>query len=221
MRAMASYAASRCGAAAERPVSSNTIRWRGSMNTSTVSSGSKTRTPGVEHDPSASAKSRWTKLSEPVISVMVDLGGHRHGRGVRPGREKDGGAESRSCSWHRQCRRGRPAPGGSPHHQAGSSAPVLRSTMVLSGGSAKVRAVTRSFGLRKTSIGRPELRDAALATASRCCRRAAAPRAARSSRRRRSCRSRRRCAAARRAVPRAACSRDWRAARRAARGRHS
>ena len=72
MPSLRPYAASRW-AAAERPVSSNTIRWRGSMKTSIVSSGSKTRTPCASITQRTSAKSRWTKLSEPVISVTDTL----------------------------------------------------------------------------------------------------------------------------------------------------
>ena len=68
-RHAASYAASRSAPATARPLSSNTMMCRGSMNTSIVSSGSKTRTPCASITQRTSAKWRWTKLSEPVISV--------------------------------------------------------------------------------------------------------------------------------------------------------
>ena len=63
------YAASRPEPDTARPFSSNTIMCLGSMKTSIVSSGSNTRTPCASITQRTSAKSMWTKLSDPVISV--------------------------------------------------------------------------------------------------------------------------------------------------------
>ena len=124
-------------------------------------------------------------------------------------------ADARSCThrrgWlRRTCRRARRML--SPIR---ISPPCLVIGAVLIGGSEKTRAVVRSRGMAVDLGGRAELRDPALMQRRGVAAEQQAPRSARWWRRRRCSCGRRRAWAARRAAPRAACSRDWRAARRA------
>ena len=223
MRAIARpYAASRCGAATERPlvvedhevarVDEDLDRLVRLEDVDAVRQHDPARIGEIEMDEALRAGDLGDRRPWRVTETAPAFGARQ---------EKDGGAGSRSCSW----------PSAMPASSAGTGrftppssrklAPFLRSTMVLSGGSAKVCAVIRSFGLRNTSMVGPNC----VTRPSRQRRRIAAEqqRLVRLGRRIDEDRagSRRRCAAVRRAVPRAACSRDWRAARRAAPGRHS